>query len=71
MKEMVYQQKQDQYHLQSLPTAHALPLRPGVSDNETMTPPAVTPVPPGLVSPGISVEFHGEPEQRPALIHPR
>lgn len=52
-------------------TTYTAPLRPRAGGKETMAPPALTAMPPGLASPGISVEFHGDPDEKPALIHPR
>ena len=48
-----------------------LPLRPRVSDQDKMASAAHTAIPAGLVSPGIQVEFHGDPSPRPAPIYPQ
>ncbi|KAL2128060.1 hypothetical protein VTI74DRAFT_9776 [Chaetomium olivicolor] len=62
---------QQNHHLQVQPTTFALPLRPQEGSTETMVSTAQTAIPPGLASPGISVEFHGDPEAKSALDCPR
>ncbi|KAK4239972.1 kinase-like domain-containing protein [Achaetomium macrosporum] len=57
-------------HPEIRPTTFSLALRPKASDRDTMTPPALTALPLGLTSPGISVEFHGDPDVKPAQIYP-
>lgn len=68
---MADEDENHQPHLRARTTTDTLPLRPHSGENETMSPPALTAVAPGLASPGISVEFHGDPNEKPALIHPR
>ncbi|KAK4155914.1 kinase-like domain-containing protein [Chaetomidium leptoderma] len=52
-------------------TTLTLPLRPRMGDQATMLSEIRTAIPPGLVSPGISVEFHGDPTAKLAPIYPR
>jgi [calcium/calmodulin-dependent protein kinase] kinase len=58
-------------HLPTRATTLTLPLRPRVGARDTMASTVQTAIPPSLVSPGIQVEFHGDPNARPATIYPR
>lgn len=61
-------------HLPTRTTTLTLPLRPRVGGQEAqdaMASTVQTAIPPSLVSPGIQVEFHGDPSARPAPIYPQ
>ncbi len=55
----------DKENQQTRVTTLTLPPREGVVSA------AYTAIPPGLASPGIHVEFHGDPGAKPAPVYPR
>ncbi|KAK3997301.1 putative calcium/calmodulin-dependent protein kinase [Cladorrhinum sp. PSN332] len=64
------------FTVRSRPATYTLPLRPRIDDNEPMAeqPPSTATaaaIPRGLASPDISIEFHGESDRQPLLLHPK
>jgi hypothetical protein len=64
--------EEESHYLDARPTTLTLALRPRASNEDIMTSAAVGAASPSLVaSPGISVEFHGDPEAAQAQTYPQ